>query len=263
MVYDNFAEYDHQDYQEETEDVNKTPQRLRNALRKAHAEIVQLEAKIKDKESVNNSDNEGKDIIHQRNVLLTIMSHHEAMIERMSSDISLLESQLKVALSAKFDALARLDAVEGNVFAHLFEEKIMDMAEERPKRNLQLNDEILRQQLDAATQKLREQDDAMHRNSGETSERRRSRKNRNEIPILSSTNATDTTDVEMAPESSNSNEQEETIEISDCEFDNVSSTCHRKNKSESSPNSPGLQLDLQLQVRTRRQTQFLLDVLRG
>ncbi len=105
---------------------------MKNELKKSHAEIEQLKAKITDDESKTNLE-KYQNIINQRNDLLKMLSHKDNTIERMSSDIVMLETQLKAAESAKFDALTRLDAVEGQELTLLFQKNRKEMMKEHPE----------------------------------------------------------------------------------------------------------------------------------
>ncbi|KAG4071024.1 hypothetical protein HA402_001461 [Bradysia odoriphaga] len=85
---------------------------LRDELAMANAEIIRLKAKINEYELC--FVQEGIGIVNQRNELLKLLFQRDNTIERKSIEINILEKQLKAAVAAKFEALARLDANGGN-----------------------------------------------------------------------------------------------------------------------------------------------------
>lgn len=220
ILFFNLPEDDN-DFPQQIEDINESPQllidRLRNELKKSYAEIVRLKAKISDDKSDNN---DGNDFYNQRNELLKMLSHKNSTIQRMSSDILILQTQLKEAVTAKFDALVRLDAVDGKELTLQFKEKQMEMNNENLqhlKHNLEMTDASLDQQVDMENyRKLQNVD--------------------NEIPTMSPPTPP-TTNVDMGPTSS------KCIDLLNDESDTA--------------------LELLKQVRTRRQTHFVLQALNG
>lgn len=71
------------------------------------------------------------DVVEQRNELLKILIRKDNIIKSLSSQLNGLERQLKSAVTGKFDALARLDQIEGKALSLSFKEKKMDLDKER------------------------------------------------------------------------------------------------------------------------------------
>lgn len=244
---------------EDIEDANESPHliiiKLKHELKKSNAKIVQLKAKINDDKSKCDLEQSENDIINQRNELLKMLAHKDNTIERMSSDIAMLEKQLKAAESAQFDALSRLDAVEGHELTLLFQKKRTEMMNECPKPlkgRHKMKDGILGQLVAVESQeKLQASENTNSRSScGVVLHGKRARK---DTSVESSTTDDNNylTNVEMGTASLKCNQEEDFIGA----IDNLASS--HENKGDS--NSSNIQLELLSQTRTRRQSQFIFD----
>lgn len=115
---------------------------------------------------------ENSHLINQRNELLKILFQKDSIIERLSSDNKILETQFRTAVSQKIDALIRFTAVEGKELSLSLTEKPLEIGKEydnneitshpvKLTKNRQLNDtsttseifgEALGEELDADRQ---------------------------------------------------------------------------------------------------------------
>lgn len=215
---------------------------MKNELKKSHAEIEQLKAKITDDESKTNLE-KYQNIINQRNDLLKMLSHKDNTIERMSSDIVMLETQLKAAESAKFDALTRLDAVEGQELTLLFQKNRKEMMKEHPEllmENHKMKNGTLGQREAGERQEVSE--NTTSRNSCGIRSGKRARK---VTPTGQSTDDNHLTNIDLGSASSKCHQEEDNL------------TNRHENKDDS--NSSNIQLELLSEVRTRRQNRFIFD----
>lgn len=226
---------------------------LRNELQKAYAEIAHLKIQCNAEKSQHVLEKDAQiDVINQRNKLLKILSYKDITIERMTSDISKLELQLTSAVSEKFDALARLDAVEGRELTILFKRKQRDMNNELQKQ-ISENRENLPQQKDIHRHRKRKSQDVdivSKTSSNVVRKRKRSRKDKNDISTMSSRRDENFTNrFEMG-----------TKYPKKCDDGEGSFQSQRRSKANSN-NDTNIQSELLSHVRTRRESQFVIDAL--
>lgn len=273
---------------------------LRHQLEKCNHEIVELKAHIdRQKLQERNYAKEKNDIINERNELLKLLYHKNNVIERMSSDIKLLETQLKSTVSAKFDALIRLNATEGNGETLLFKEAISEIRSEGLSRELdstrqkfqneqdQCRNEIPEIDLSSGTFVKQTMDEPIEIHSAIMQE------TENDAPITNQSNVSNIRTESKSPDAKkvkvngtselNSSFQGETAKstenyenghlVGSSASDDYNMTVE-ENKYEraledmdinvvpSQNQSQNIQLDLLSEVRTRGQNQFLRDAFR-
>lgn len=251
---------------------------LRHQLEHCNYAINGLKGQIKHHELQERSHQKEKnDIINERNELLKILYNKNNMIERMSSDIKILETQLKSTVSEKFDALIRLNAIEGNE-QPLFKETISEVEGQLLSRELNSSSQKLQYEQDQSQNEYTDInltlvnvlqqgiDEPVKIHSGVNHRTQNDGRTTNQSKIPNAMIALKLPDAK----SSENYENRNLIESPDCDLTVKRKKNKRASKSleinvdkaSSQYDCQNIQLDLLSEVRTRSQNQFLRDAFR-
>lgn len=121
----------------ENESLKVTVTDLHNKVEKANAEVLRLTNQMTQQESeLSIYRKERNDLVDERDMLLKMSDRKDGHVEHLNGVVKHLEEQLQAAVTAKYEALGRLDVIDGKEQTLGQKERLLDIEKER------LNSEI-------------------------------------------------------------------------------------------------------------------------
>uniref|UniRef100_A0A1I8NNF9 Nucleoprotein TPR n=1 Tax=Stomoxys calcitrans TaxID=35570 RepID=A0A1I8NNF9_STOCA len=127
-----------QDYEVKLQNFNQNVTELRSQLDTVSAERKQLlETTSSYERELASLRNDKKAVCDERDHLLKVIERQNSEVERLQQDLKAYQQQLKAAIGAKCEALARVDEIEGKEVSLDFKERRMEQEREMLHKQIQ------------------------------------------------------------------------------------------------------------------------------